>query len=83
MNGLGFIGSIIVGCVSGYLAGRLMRGGGFGCLVNLLLGIVGGIVGGWLFGLLGISSNGGVIGGLVTSVVGAVLILWIASKFKK
>ena len=59
-----------------------MRGGGFGFWMNLLLGIVGGVVGGWTLSLLNISW-GGTIGSLGTAVVGAVLVLWIASLFRK
>ena len=59
-----------------------MRGGGFGFWMNLLLGIVGGVVGGWTLSLLNISW-GGTIGSLGTAVVGAVLLLWIASLFRK
>ena len=59
-----------------------MRGGGFGFWMNLLLGIIGGVVGGWTLSLLNISW-GGTIGSLGTAVVGAVLVLWIASLFRK
>ena len=51
---MGFIYWIVVGLIAGWLAGRVMKGGGYGVLVDILLGIVGGIVGGWLFGMLGI-----------------------------
>lgn len=78
----GFIGSIIIGCLAGFIAGKIMRGGGFGFWMNLLLGIVGGVVGGWTLSLLNISW-GGTIGSLGTAVVGAVLLLWIASLFRK
>jgi len=50
---MGFIWSIIIGIVAGYLAGKIMRGGGFGVIVNLILGIIGGVLGGWVFSLLG------------------------------
>ena len=60
-----------------------MKGGGFGLLINIVLGIVGGVVGGWAFSFLGISSDGGFIGSLVTSLVGAVLILFVARLIKK
>ena len=80
---MGWIGSIIIGIVAGFLAGKIMKGGGFGCFINLLLGLVGGIVGGWVFSLLGISWNNGWIGQLGTGLIGAVLILWIASLLKK
>ena len=75
---MGFIWSIIIGIVAGYLAGKIMRGGGFGVIVNLILGIIGGVLGGWVFSLLGISA-GGILGSLITSTVGAILLLWIGS----
>ena len=76
---MSFIWYILIGLVSGFVAGKLMRGGGFGLIVNLVVGIIGGVLGGWLFSLLGISA-GGIIGGLITSVVGAVVLLWIVSR---
>lgn len=78
---MGIIGSIIIGILAGFLAGKIMRGGGFGCFVNLLLGVIGGAVGGWVFSLVGIEW-GGLLGQLCTAVIGAVLILYIASLFK-
>ena len=80
MNWLWFI---IIGAVAGWLAGKIMRGGGFGLLINLVIGIVGGVIGGWVFGLLGIGPDGSIIGSLVTSLVGAILLLWLISLFKK
>ena len=77
------IGAIIVGIIAGFLAGKIMRGGGFGLLLNLLLGIVGGAVGGWIFGLLGVSWDYGWIGQIGTGVVGAIVVLYVASLFKK
>ena len=73
---------IIIGIVSGFIAGKIMRGGGFGLLINLLVGIIGGLLGGWVFGLLGIAT-GGILGSLITSVVGAVLLLCIVSLFRR
>ncbi len=78
-----FLYFIIIGAIAGWLAGKLMRGGGFGLLMNIILGIVGGLLGGWLFSKLGISVGEGVIGSLITSVVGASLVLFIAGLFKK
>lgn len=80
---MGLIGSIIIGILAGFLAGKIMKGGGFGCLWNLLLGIVGGFVGGQIFGLLGISLGANWIGELITAVIGAVLVLYIAALIKK
>jgi len=74
---------IVIGCLAGFLAGKLMRGGGFGLIVNLILGVLGGIFGGWVLGLLGVNLGMGIIGQLITAVIGAALILFIASLFKK
>ena len=62
------ISGIISGILAGYVASRLQKGEGSGCLVNLFLGIIGGLVGGWLFGLLGISAYGW-IGELITAML--------------
>lgn len=58
---MGVIWYIIIGIVAGFLAGKIMRGGGFGLLINLVVGIIGGLLGGWVFGLLGIAA-GGILG---------------------
>jgi uncharacterized membrane protein YeaQ/YmgE (transglycosylase-associated protein family) len=71
-----------IGAVAGWLAGTIMKGGGFGLLGNILIGIVGGVVGGFLFGLLGVFS-GGLIGSIVTATVGAVVLLYLVRLFKK
>jgi len=79
---MGFIWYIIIGIVAGFLAGKIMRGGGFGLVINLLLGILGGVLGSWVFALFGLAASG-LIGSLITSTVGAILVLWIASLFSK
>ena len=79
---LGIILSIVIGCLAGFCAGKLMKGGGFGFLMNLLLGLFGGVLGGWLFSLLHIEW-GGLLGQLGTAIIGAVVILYIASLLKK
>lgn len=78
-----FISYIIIGILSGFAAGKLLRGGGFGLIVNLIVGILGGVLGGWIFSLLGISTDGGFIGSLITSVVGAIALLWVISLIKR
>ncbi|HTN68236.1 MAG TPA: GlsB/YeaQ/YmgE family stress response membrane protein [Dysgonamonadaceae bacterium] len=79
---LGWLWFIIIGILAGFIAGRLMRGGGFGIVVNLVVGIIGAVLGGWIFGLLGIVA-GGIIGSLVTATVGAIVLLWIVSLFRR
>ena len=79
---MSFIWYILIGLVSGAVAGKLMRGGGFGWLVNLIVGIIGGVLGGWLFGILGIHTSS-ILGSLITSVVGAIFLLWIVGWLSK
>ncbi len=79
---MSFIWFILIGLLSGFIAGKLMRGGGFGLVINLIVGVVGGVLGGWLFGLFGIHT-GGIIGSLITSVVGAVVLLWIVGLLSR
>ena len=74
---MAFIWYILIGLAAGFIAGKLVKGGGFGLWVNLLVGIIGGVLGGWLFGILGIHTSS-IIGSLLTSVVGAVVLLWLA-----
>jgi uncharacterized membrane protein YeaQ/YmgE (transglycosylase-associated protein family) len=77
-----FIWFLLIGAVAGWLAGLVMKGGGFGFWVNIIVGVVGGVIGGWVFGLLGFEW-GGTIGSLVTAFVGAIILLFIASLVKK
>ena len=79
----GFIGILVflaIGAFAGWLAGQLFRGAGFGLLWNIIIGIVGGVIGGWLLG--GFFGEGW-IGGIITAVLGAIVLLWIASMIKK
>ena len=78
---MGLIGAIIIGILAGFIANKIMSKGG-GLLWDLFFGINGGLVGGYLFDLLNISL-GGIVGQLVMAVVGAVIVLWIASFFRK
>ncbi len=79
----GLIISLIVGAVAGWLAGTMMRGGGFGVVGNIIVGIVGGLLGGWLFTRLGISGGGGLIGSLVVSTIGAAILLFVVGLIKR
>jgi uncharacterized membrane protein YeaQ/YmgE (transglycosylase-associated protein family) len=74
MSGLGLIWFLLIGLIAGWLAGRVMRGGGFGLVGDLIVGVIGALLGGWLFGFLGISA-GGLIGALITAFVGAVVLI--------
>jgi uncharacterized membrane protein YeaQ/YmgE (transglycosylase-associated protein family) len=77
-----FIWFLIIGIVAGWLAGKIMRGGGFGLIGDLVVGVIGALLGGFLFGLLGLSANG-LIGSLVTATVGAVVLLFLIHLIKR
>ena len=73
---------IIVGLIAGWAAGKIMKGGGYGAVMDIVLGILGAIVGGWLFALLGIYAFG-FIGSIVVAIVGAVFLIWISRMLKR
>lgn len=77
------IAFLIIGALAGWIAGLLMRGGGFGLLGNMVVGVIGAFVGGFLFTLVGISTSGGLIGMLITAVVGAAALLFVVGLIKK
>jgi uncharacterized membrane protein YeaQ/YmgE (transglycosylase-associated protein family) len=76
----GVIWWIVVGLLAGFLAGKLSRGRGFGCVTNVILGLVGAVVGGWVFGMLGITA-GGFWASLAAATVGAILLVAVARLF--
>lgn len=74
---------LVVGLIAGWLAGQVMKGGGYGVVVDIILGLVGGVVGGWVFGQLGIWPGGGIIGSLIVAFVGAVILVGITRLIKR
>ena len=73
---------LAIGAVAGWLAGKLMKGGGFGLLGNIVVGVIGAVLGGFLFGLIGITASG-MIGSIVTATAGAALLLFVVDVIKK
>ena len=74
------LGWIIIGLLAGWIAGEVSRGSGFGCIGNLLIGLVGSILGGWIFSKIGIW-GGGFVYSLAAATVGAVILVAIARLF--
>ncbi len=74
------IGWILVGLIAGWLAGKVSRGRGFGCIANIILGLVGAILGGWIFTKLGIL-GGGLIYSIAAATLGAIVLVAIARLF--
>ena len=80
---MGFLAWIIVGMIAGWLAGQVMKGGGYGVPVDIILGILGGVVGGWVFGMLGIAPGSGMIGSIIVAFIGAVILVGITRVLKR
>jgi uncharacterized membrane protein YeaQ/YmgE (transglycosylase-associated protein family) len=79
---MNFLWFILLGAAAGWLAGQIMKGGGFGLLGNIVVGILGAVIGGWLAGALGIG-GGGLLGALLIATGGAVVLLFVVSLIKK
>ena len=73
-----FVWYLLLGLASGWIANLIVKGSGSGLIVNLVVGLVGGVLGGWLFSFFGLVPAG-TLGSLATSVIGAVVLLWIAA----
>jgi uncharacterized membrane protein YeaQ/YmgE (transglycosylase-associated protein family) len=73
---------LAIGAIAGWLAGKLMRGGGFGLLGNIAIGIIGAVIGTFVFGLLGITASG-FFGSIITATAGAALLLFLVDLIKK
>ena len=74
---------IIIGFIAGWAAGKIMGTGGYGPLMDILIGIAGAIVGGFLLRLLGLYSTDGLIPEIIVAIFGAVFLIWISRKLKK
>jgi uncharacterized membrane protein YeaQ/YmgE (transglycosylase-associated protein family) len=74
---------VLVGLVAGWAAGKIMKGGGYGILMDILLGIAGAIVGGWIMRMLGFYTSGGLIPTILVAILGAVVLVFIVRAIKK
>ncbi|WGT66221.1 GlsB/YeaQ/YmgE family stress response membrane protein [Variovorax paradoxus] len=74
---------LVVGLVAGWLAGILVKGGGFGLVGDLIVGVVGAFLGGFLFSTFGVSMGGGLVGSLIVATLGAVVLLFIVRLIKR
>jgi len=74
---------LLVGAIAGWLAGLIVRGGGFGLVGDILVGIVGAVIGGWLLPRLGVTLGVGIISTIATAVIGAVVLLLIVKLIRR
>ena len=77
-----FIWFIIVGLIAGFLAGQIVKGGGFGMLGDIVVGVIGAVIGGFLFNSLGASVGGGLVGSIIVATIGAVLLIVVLRMIK-
>ena len=77
MQPQGIIIWLIIGGVAGWLAGLIVRGGGFGILGDIVVGILGSVIFGWLFGASGYAVGSGVIGSILSAAVGAIILIFV------
>jgi uncharacterized membrane protein YeaQ/YmgE (transglycosylase-associated protein family) len=73
-----FLWWLIVGLIAGFLAGKIMKGSGYGTLADIVLGIIGAFVGGFLMRLVGFAGAGGMIYTILVATLGAVILIWLA-----
>lgn len=73
---------LIIGIVSGWIAGEITKGHGFGWIGNMIVGIAGALIGGFLFDAVGLQAYG-TVARIVMSVIGALILLFLASLFGK
>ena len=78
-----FVWFVLIGLVAGWLAGQFMKGGGFGIVGDIIVGVLGALIGGFVFSSLGLSAGGGLLGSLVVATIGAVLLIFILRLIKR
>jgi uncharacterized membrane protein YeaQ/YmgE (transglycosylase-associated protein family) len=80
---MGIIIWLIVGAIAGWLAGMVVKGGGFGLIGDIIVGIIGGLIAGWLLPRLGIFIGGDFIGDVINAFIGAVILFIILRLIKR
>jgi len=78
-----FVWFALIGLVAGWLAGLLVKGGGFGVIGDIVVGVIGALLGGFLFGALGLSAGGGLIGAIVVATIGAIVLIFVLRLVKR
>ena len=78
-----FVWFILIGLVAGWLAGTLMKGGGFGVVGDIVMGVLGALLGGFLFSSLGLSAGGGLIGAIIVATIGAIVLILLLRLIKR
>ena len=74
---------LIVGAIAGWLAGMVVKGGGFGLIGDIVVGIIGAVIAGWLLPYLGINIGSGIVAAIIDAFIGAVILLVILRLIKR
>ncbi len=74
---------ILVGLIAGWATGKIMKGSGYGPLMDIALGIIGSVIGGWIMNLLGFYTSGGLISRILVAILGAVVLVALVRKLKR
>ena len=80
---MGIIVWLIVGAIAGWLAGMVVKGGGFGLIGDIIVGIIGGLIAGYLMPVVGIPIGTGIVGEIIDAFIGAVILLVIIRLIKR
>lgn len=80
---MSFIIAIIIGAIAGWLAGQIVKGGGYGLIGDIIVGIVGSVIASWLFPQLGVNLGGGWVGAIISATIGAIILLVILRLIKR
>lgn len=83
LTSVGWIGYIIIGAIAGWIAGKIVRGGGAGILMNIVIGVIGALIGGFILSFFVDTAGGGWWFTLFTAILGSVILLWIVGKVRK
>ena len=74
---------LIVGAIAGWLAGLIVKGGGFGLLGNIVIGIIGAVVAGWLLPQLGVNLGTGIVRAIINAAIGGIIVLVIIALIRR
>ncbi|TXI44478.1 MAG: GlsB/YeaQ/YmgE family stress response membrane protein [Mycobacterium sp.] len=83
LTSVGWIGYIIIGAIAGWIAGKIVKGGGSGILMTNVIGVVGALIGGFLLSFFLDTAGGGWWFTLFTASLGSVILLWVLGKVRK
>ena len=83
MSGQSLLVIVVVGVIAGWLAGKIVRGSGFGIVADLCIGLVGAFIGSWLLRRLGIRLGTGMVAAIVSATIGAVVLLFVLGLLRR